>query len=198
MQGGFLSTGPPGKPLLGHFRRCQVSSVAGLLQRRHCCVQNPQSLPSHHLMHPLPSLTWAPSMPWGPGLSPLPLVDHPRVTLWLPGCASTGAYGDRSSRPSQDWASVCFKGHAKGRSSPSRAPWCRRRIELGPPPGCLTDSQGGWHRCLGAQTGLTPWVHWDDPEGWYGEGGRRRVQDGGHMYTCGGFILIYGKTNTIL
>jgi len=21
-------------------------------------------------------------------------------------------------------------------------------------------------------------VHWDDPEGWYGEGGGRRVQDG--------------------
>ena len=41
-------------------------------------------------------------------------------------------------------------------------------------------------------------VHWDDPEGWYGEGGGRRVQDGEHMYTCGRFILIYGKTNTIL
>ena len=26
----------------------------------------------------------------------------------------------------------------------------------------------------------------------------RRVQDGEHMYTCGGFILIFGKTNTIL
>ena len=41
-------------------------------------------------------------------------------------------------------------------------------------------------------------VHWDDPEGWCGEGGGRRVQDGEHMYTCGGFILIFGKTNTIL
>ena len=40
-------------------------------------------------------------------------------------------------------------------------------------------------------------MHWDDPEGWYGEGGGRRVQDGEHMYTCGGFILIFGKTNTI-
>ena len=38
----------------------------------------------------------------------------------------------------------------------------------------------------------------DDPEGWFGEGGGRRVQDGEHMYTCGGFILIFGKTNTIL
>ena len=24
------------------------------------------------------------------------------------------------------------------------------------------------------------------------------VQDGEHVYTCGGFMLIYGKTNTIL
>ena len=29
-----------------------------------------------------------------------------------------------------------------------------------------------------------------------GEGGG--VQDGEHVYTCGGFMLIYGKTNTIL
>ena len=27
-------------------------------------------------------------------------------------------------------------------------------------------------------TGCLGLVHWDDPEGWYGEGGRRRVQDG--------------------
>ena len=26
----------------------------------------------------------------------------------------------------------------------------------------------------------------------------KRVQDGEHMYTCGRFILIYGKTNTIM
>ena len=47
-------------------------------------------------------------------------------------------------------------------------------------------------------TGGLGLVHWNDPEGWYGEGGGRRVQDGEHMYTCGGFILIFGKTNTIL
>ena len=41
-------------------------------------------------------------------------------------------------------------------------------------------------------------MHWHDPEGWYREGGERRVQDGEHVYTCGGFMLIYGKTNTIL
>jgi len=28
-------------------------------------------------------------------------------------------------------------------------------------------------------------VHWDDPEGWDGEGGGRGVQDGEHMYTHG-------------
>ena len=47
-------------------------------------------------------------------------------------------------------------------------------------------------------TGCLGLVHWDHPEGWYGEGGGRRVQDGEHMYTSSGFILIYGKTNTIL
>ena len=47
-------------------------------------------------------------------------------------------------------------------------------------------------------TGCLGLVHWDDPEGWYGEGGGRRVQDGEHMYTCGEFIFIFGKTNTII
>ena len=27
--------------------------------------------------------------------------------------------------------------------------------------------------------------HWDDPEGWDGEGGGREAQDGEHMYTRG-------------
>jgi len=44
-------------------------------------------------------------------------------------------------------------------------------------------------------TGCLGLVHWDNPEGWYGEGGGRRVQDGEHMYTCGGFTSIFGKTN---
>ena len=38
----------------------------------------------------------------------------------------------------------------------------------------------------------------DDPEGRHGEGGGRQAQDGEHMYTCGRFKLMYGKTNTIL
>ena len=40
--------------------------------------------------------------------------------------------------------------------------------------------------------------HWDEPEGWYGEGDRRGVQDGEHMYVRGGFMSMYGKTTTIL
>ena len=28
-------------------------------------------------------------------------------------------------------------------------------------------------------------VHWDDPEGWDGDGGGRGIQDGEHMYTHG-------------
>ena len=47
-------------------------------------------------------------------------------------------------------------------------------------------------------TGCLGLVHWDDPEGWYGEGGERGAQDGEHMYTHEGFMLIYGTTNTIL
>ena len=54
-------------------------------------------------------------------------------------------------------------------------------------------SPGSMHNteCLGL-------VHWDDPEGWYGEGGWRGVQDGEHVYTRGGLMLMYGKTNTML
>ena len=48
------------------------------------------------------------------------------------------------------------------------------------------------------ETGCSGLVHWDDPEGWYGEGVARGVRDWEHRYTCGGFILMYGKTNTVL
>ena len=41
-------------------------------------------------------------------------------------------------------------------------------------------------------------VHWDNPEGWDGSGGGRGVQGGEHTYTRGGFMSMYGKTNTIL
>ena len=42
-------------------------------------------------------------------------------------------------------------------------------------------------------TGCLGLVHWDDPEGWYGEGAGRAVQDGEHVYTCGGFMLCMAK-----
>ena len=63
---------------------------------------------------------------------------------------------------------------------------CMRRVTS---PGSMHDAG-----CLGL-------VHWDGPgypDGGYGEGGGRRVQDGEHGYTCGGFISMLGKTNTIL
>ena len=47
-------------------------------------------------------------------------------------------------------------------------------------------------------TGCSGLVPWDDPEGWYGEGGGREVQDGEHVYTHGRIMLMYGKINTIL
>ena len=46
-------------------------------------------------------------------------------------------------------------------------------------------------------TGCLGLVHWDDPEGGYGEGGGRRLQDGEHRDTCGGFISMFGKTNIV-
>ena len=47
-------------------------------------------------------------------------------------------------------------------------------------------------------TGCSGLMHWDDSEGWDGEGGGRGVQDGEHMYTHGEFMSMYGKTTTIL
>ena len=47
-------------------------------------------------------------------------------------------------------------------------------------------------------TGHSGLLHWDDLEGWDGDGGGRGVQDGEHMYTRGGVMSMYGKINTIL
>ena len=48
------------------------------------------------------------------------------------------------------------------------------------------------------EIGCSGLVHWDDPEGWDEEGGRGRVQDGEHVYTCGRAMSMHGKANTIL
>ena len=47
-------------------------------------------------------------------------------------------------------------------------------------------------------TGCLGLVHWDNPERWYVEGGGRGVQEWELMYTRGRFMLMYGKTNTVL
>ena len=43
-------------------------------------------------------------------------------------------------------------------------------------------------------TGCLGLVHWDDPEGWDGEGGEREGQEG-ELYTRGGFMSMYGKNH---
>ena len=48
------------------------------------------------------------------------------------------------------------------------------------------------------ETGCSGLVNWDDPEGRDGKGGGKGVQDEEHMYTCGRFMSMYGKTTTIL
>ena len=78
------------------------------------------------------------------------------------------------------------------------------------------EDKGGMFRENSIETGTllyvkqitsASWIHeaeypklvpWDNPEGYGGEGGGHGVQDGEHVYNCGGFILMYGKTNTIL
>ena len=47
-------------------------------------------------------------------------------------------------------------------------------------------------------TGCLGLVHWDNPDGWYGERAGRGVQEWELMYTRGGYMLMYGKTNTVL
>ena len=60
---------------------------------------------------------------------------------------------------------------------------CRKRIASPCP---MQDTA-----CLGL-------VHRDDPEGCCWEGGGRGVRVWDHMYTRGGFMSMYGKTNTVL
>ena len=50
------------------------------------------------------------------------------------------------------------------------------------------------------ETGCSGLVHWDDPEGWDGEGHGRGLQDGEHMYTRGGFMSVDAKNhyNTVI
>ena len=51
-------------------------------------------------------------------------------------------------------------------------------------------SRGSMH-----ETGCSGLGHWDDPEGWDGQGGGREVLEGEHMYTHGWFMSMYGKNH---
>ena len=52
--------------------------------------------------------------------------------------------------------------------------------------------------CSIQDTGCLGLVHGDDPERLYGVGGGRGIQDWELVYTCGGFMSMYGKTNAVL
>ena len=52
--------------------------------------------------------------------------------------------------------------------------------------------------CSIQDTGCLGLVHGDDPDRCYGEGGGREVHVWERMYTRGGFMSMYGKTNTVL
>ena len=52
--------------------------------------------------------------------------------------------------------------------------------------------------CLMQDTACLGLVHGDDPEGCCGERGGRGVHVWDRMYTRGGFMSMYGKTNTVL
>ena len=56
---------------------------------------------------------------------------------------------------------------------------------------CETDRQSrldAWDKCSGL-------VHWEDPEGWDGEGGGWGDQDGEQMQIHGWFMSVYGKNH---
>ena len=52
--------------------------------------------------------------------------------------------------------------------------------------------------CPMQDTACLGMVHGDDPERCYGEGDGRGVHVWERMYTCCGFMSMYGKTNTVL
>ena len=54
------------------------------------------------------------------------------------------------------------------------------------------------HLCLMQDTGCLGLVHGNDPEGWCEVGGGREFHVWELMYTHGGFVSMYGKTNTVL
>ena len=45
------------------------------------------------------------------------------------------------------------------------------------------------------ETGFSGLVHWNDPEGWDGEGGGKGIREEEHMYTHGWLMSLYGKNH---
>ena len=89
-------------------------------------------------------------------------------------------------------AVLTFQGNGTDTAKKDKQPRCFNTTER------ISNQNESKERVLMHDTACLGLVHWDDPEGWNGEGGGRRVQDGEHMYTCGGFILIFGKSNTVM
>ena len=48
------------------------------------------------------------------------------------------------------------------------------------------------------ETGCSALMHWDDPEGWDGEGGGREIQDGNTCTPMADSCECMAKTSTIL
>ena len=53
-------------------------------------------------------------------------------------------------------------------------------------------------QCRMQDAGCLGLVQGDDPERWFGVGGGREVHVWELMYTRGGFMSLYAKTNTVL
>ena len=47
-------------------------------------------------------------------------------------------------------------------------------------------------------TGCLGLVHWDDPEGWYGEGGGREIQDGERVHPWQIHVDVWQNQNNIV
>ena len=98
----------------------------------------------------------------------------------------------------------CFTDHAKAFDCVDHNTYCGKFLNRWgyittylPPEKFVCKSRSNTSPGSMHDTGCLGLVHWDDTEGWDGEGDGRGAQNGEHMYTRGGFMSMYGKTNTI-
>ena len=89
------------------------------------------------------------------------------------------------------------------RSLVGYSPWGHRELDMTQHTACIVNlgmsqKKGIASLCPMQDTGCLGLVHGDDPERCYGEGGGRGVHVWECMYTRGGFMSMYGKTNTVL